>query len=625
MRGRTLLASTTLALLTVVWSAPAALAAPNDSDEPQPPSSTAPARTTTPQRIAPQQGGGESEQPKPKPAPVQEPRTTETPKPTVQPKPTTESPKPTSEQPKPLPAPAQSKTTQAPSSAPAIAIAEPKATLTVSPKTVKQGESVTVNARCENGQVSSLSAPDVSFSGNSGRVAADASVGARTVTLVCVNGNKRSNATDSFEIIARDGVPGGDPRAALAVWPKTVRPGDTIQANPRCENGQVGSLSAPDVSFGGNTGLVSRNARDGDRTVTLTCVNGSKRATATDTFRVSRDGFPGGGNAKAYLAVSPKVVRQGDAIYANGDCVESFQVALFADGVNFSGNRGWVDDNAREGDHTVTRICRGGTKEDRATDTFRVVRGDGWWNGDGPRGLWLSDRSGDRGDSVDVTVRCRDDRARLESTAFDDITLHRDGPRLVGTTHVQHDASRGWHKVTVSCDGHSDSTGFWVNRDHGDRDRYLTLKPGYGHRGDSIDVYVGCDSSLGRLDSDVLDDIDLDHDGSPWRYSGTTHVQDNADTGEHTVKIRCGDETLEEDFFVRGDDGGGGGSGGGGGGDNGQPEGGDFVTVYPQGGVETGGGPVNTPAGVVALGLTGLTGASMSGIGSALGRRGERR
>ncbi|WP_028924777.1 hypothetical protein [Pseudonocardia acaciae] len=604
MRGRTLLASTTLALLTVVWSAPAALAAPNDSEEPKPPASSAPARPHTQQ-----QPGADTETPAPKPAP----------KPAEQPK-TTEAPKPSEA--KPLPAPVQ-KPSPAPSSAPAIAIPEPKATLTVSPKSVKQGESITADAKCENGQVSSLRAPDVSFAGNSGKVADNARVGARTVTLVCVNGSKRADATDSFEIVAKDGTGTGDVRASLAVSPKSVRPGGTINANPRCETGRVDSLSAADVSFGGNTGRVSDRAPEGERTVTLTCVDGAKRGTATDTFRVDRNGLPGIGEPKAYLAVSPRVVKQGEIIYANGYCLESTQVALFGDGVSFRGNRGYVDDNAREGDHTVTRICRSGAKEDRATDTFRVDRGGGW-PGTGPADFWMSDRSGYRGDSVDVSVRCRDNNARLESNALDDITLRRDGSRLTGTTHVERNADYGWHRVTVYCDGHSTTAGFWVNREHGDHDRYLTLKPGSGHRGDSIDVYVGCDRSLGRLESDVLDDIDLDRKGrGSFRWSGTTHVEDDADRGEHTVKIRCGDDTLEETFFVRGDDDKD--DDGGDGGDGGGPSGGDYVTVYPKGGVETGGGPAGGSAGLVALGLTGVTGAGMPGAGSARGRRGERR
>ena len=117
--------------------------------------------------------------------------------------------------------------------------------------------------------------------------------------------------------------------------------------------------------------------------------------------------------------------------------------------------------------------------------------------------------------------------------------------------------------------------GFWVldDRNHGE---YLDLDPSFGHRGDEIDVYVSCDDSVGRLESDVLDDIEVSrYDGHGWRYRATTHVEDDADSGEHTVRIRCGDDTLEESFFVQGD------------GDS--PGGGDQVTVYPKGAPETGG------------------------------------
>jgi hypothetical protein len=301
-------------------------------------------------------------------------------------------------------------------------------------------------------------------------------------------------------------------------------------------------------------------------------------------------------------------------------------VSLDADGVNVRGNRGYVDDNAREGDHTATRVCQDGSRREVARDTFRVIRGDNGGNGgnggngEGPRDFWLSDRSGYRGDSVDVSVRCRDNNARLESDALDDITLHRDGSRLTGSTRVVDHVSNGWHRVTVSCDGHDDSEGFWVLSERGDHDSYLSLDPGYGHRGDEVDIHVGCDDSVGRAESDALDDIDLDHDGRQWRFSGTTHVSDDAEQGEHTVRVKCGDDTLEESFFVQGD-------GDHDGDDGSTPGGGDQVSVYPEGAPETGGGPVDDGGapGLTALGVIGLTGAAIAGTGAALARRNSRR
>jgi hypothetical protein len=135
-----------------------------------------------------------------------------------------------------------------------------------------------------------------------------------------------------------------------------------------------------------------------------------------------------------------------------------------------------------------------------------------------------------------------------------------------------------------------------------------------------VDVHVGCDTWVGRVESDALDVIDLDRDGRPWRYSGMTHVSDDAQPGEHTVRVRCGDDTLEESFFVQGD--------GDHGGDGGEPGGGDAVSVYPLGAPETGGGPVDAaatvstgplsgPAGAwaaAAIGLAGVTAAGASGV-----------
>lgn len=550
MRGRTLLAGTTLALLTLLWSAPAALAVPRDQDEPTPPSSSA--------HPAPQPEG----------RPAQAPKSTQAPKPVEQPKPSQSAP----------------------------AIVAPRASLTVSPKTVRPGDVVVANPRCDNGTLKSLTGDGVSFSGNRARIDQGTAAGGHTVTLVCANGPQEVRATDTFTVEQAGG--GQPPKARLAVSPNVVRPGDVINSGAACNGGQIESLTGEGVRFSGTSGRVDDNAREGDHGITLVCAGQGRKDTATASFRVSRNGGPGD-DPKAHLTLSPKVVKQGDFIYANGYCDNSSPDSLIGDDVSFRGNRGWVADNAREGDHTVRRVCRNGVKTDVATDTFRVVRGDGW-NGQGPGDFRLSDRSGYPGDDVFASVRCRDDRARLDSDVLTDITLRRDGGRLTGTTHVDNDARSGWHRVTVFCDGHSDSLGFWVKRDR-DHDKYLDLDPAYGHRGDEVDVNVGCDWSVGRLESDVLEDIDLDHDGRPWRYHGTTHVEDDAEPGEHTVHIRCGDDTLEETFFVRGSDDTDS--------DDDSPQGGDDVSVYPKGGVETGGGPAQGgAASVLALGLVGMTG-----------------
>jgi hypothetical protein len=325
----------------------------------------------------------------------------------------------------------------------------------------------------------------------------------------------------------------------------------------------------------------------------------------------------------ATLSVSPRVVRQGDTVTFNGGCDNGRQVSLDADGVQVRGDHGYVDDNAREGDHTATRVCAQGPRRETATDHFRVVRGGDNGPGDGPRDFWLSDRSGYRNDNIDVSVRCRDDHAQLESDALVDITLHRDGSRLTGTTHVENGAGNGWHRVTVRCDGHSEDRGFWVLRDHGDHDRYLDVDPGYGHRGDEIDIRVGCDRPVGRVESDALDDVDLSRDSDSWRWEASTHVSDDAGSGEHSVHVKCGDDTLEETFFVKS-----GGDGDNHDSDDSQADGGDQTSVYPKGAPETGGGPVAaegvTPGEAATLGLFGVTGLGVAGTGAALARRNTR-
>jgi hypothetical protein len=536
MRTRTLLAGATLALLTMAWSAPGAMAADNDGSGSQPPSSSVPVP-----------GSADSNKQADKPKPSEEPAPPAPPKP-VEPKPA--EPKPSAPEGRPIapgePAPGQVK--------PGPILSDPKATLSVSPDLVSPGDTITANANCANGQQVSLTGDGVRFDGNRGTVDRNANSGGHTVTLICGNGPKQDRATATFQV--RGIAPGGP--------------------------GSPGWPGGP--------------------------------------------GRPGDGDLRATLSVSPRTVRQGDIVTFNGGCSRGQQVDLRADDVNVRGDRGYVDDNAREGDHTATRVCRDGGRQETATDHFRVIRDDdnhgpGGSTDPGPRDLWLSDRSGYRGDEVDVSVRCRDNSARLEADGLNDITLRRDGSRLTGTTHVEDRADPGWHRVTVSCDGHSDSVGFRVLRDRGDHDRYLHVDPGYGHRGDEVDIHVGCDWSVGRVESDALDDIDVDRDGRDWRYEGTTHVSDDADPGEHTVRVSCGNDTLEESFFVQGDGDHNGDD------DSSEPGGGEYVSVYPVGAPETGGGPVDDGGsrGLTALGVLGLTGAVIAGTGATLARRNSRR
>ena len=631
MRIRTVLAGALLALLAAAWTAPVALAAEtNVGSDPGP-------RSVSSQRLAvstddQNDGSGtagsgtvgsagkeQSSQPS-----VEPPKPANPPKPVEQPKPKPVEPKPV-EQPNPAdPAkpPAQPVPPPPPPIGPKPPIegkpipADPIAHLSLTPNTVKAGDTMHANATCDNGTQNSLTGDGVSFSGLEGTVSQGTSEGNHTVTLVCVNASKRNTATATFQVVKRNDPGGPGLHPSLVVSPKTVKPGDEIQFNGGCPNGRQQTLTADGVDVHGNSGTVRQDAREGGHTATRVCVEGDRTESATDTFQVVTNGEPGGDT----LSVSPKVVRQGDTVYFNGGCRNGRQQSLDAEGVDVRGRIGRVHDDARLGEHTARRTCFHGNVVESVSDTFRVIPGDGGGPGDGPRDFWLSDRSGYRGDSVDVSVRCRDNWARLESDALEDTTLRRDGSRLTGSTRVVDHVSNGWHRVTVSCDGHSDSQGFWVLSDRGDHDRYLSVDPGYGHRGDEVDIHVGCDWSVGRVESDALDDIDLDEDGRPWRHSGTTHVSDDAQPGEHTVRVRCGDDTIEESFFVQGD--------GDRQGDNDSAGGGEQVSVYPVGAPETGGGPAAEAAGgsaalwtVAAIGLTGITGAAMIGTGPVLGRR----
>ena len=614
MRVRTLWAGVALALLTAAWTAPIALAADNgDSTDPSPPSAGAVQRPGQSQvKDTDDSGGGNSgtgsgpsgsggkadDVGKAKP-----PAGGTLPPPAGQPvpsKPPASANPPVVVQPLPIAPP-------------------PTARLSLSRTLVKPGESITASVDCGIGRMEPLSGDGVSFSGLSGTVSQTAAPGGHLVNLVCVNADKRATASAGFTVVKQDDPGNPELRASLRVSPKRVKPGERISFNVDCGKGHAQPLTADGVDISGTSGRVRDDARDGTHNATLTCVDGGQTRTASDSFQVDAQGDQGDDT----LSVSPHTVKQGDRISFNGQCASGRQQYLTAEDVEVHGNTGTVRDDARLGEHTATRSCFHGNGARTVSDNFTVIPNDGPWPGSGPAEFWLSDRSGYRGDSVDVSVRCRDDHARLESDALEDITLSRHGGerRLTGTTRVRDHVGNGWHRVTVSCDGHSEDRGFLVLSDRNDHDRYLSVDPGYGHRGDEIDIRVGCDRWVGRVESDALDDIYLDHDGRPWRYSGTTHVTSDAEPGEHTVRVRCGDDTLEESFFVRGHEDGDDSSDG----DYNSPHGGEQVSVYPLGAPETGGGPVgDSPSGIAALGVLGLTGAGITGAGAALTRRDSR-
>lgn len=416
-----------------------------------------------------------------------------------------------------------------------------------------------------------------------------------------------------------------EPKAALALNPAQVKPGEQFQATGACTPGD-GTLSASrDVSMAGSTGKVSDGASAGDIEITLKCLNGGKTAEVSKTLKVlaapnsDRPGIrpiaPGGpnpGDKRARLSV-PDQLYPGDRFKAVTSCPQG-DGSLGGQFVRFTGLDGIVDDNAAEGRFGVTLRC---PDSDEITEYFYVKRKfDGF---DGKARLNLNPHSGERGDEVDIRAYCPGNgRGRFESDGLDDVRLRLDGGRLTGETHVEREAHFGRTSGRLICDnGDRDWARFYVERD--EHDRFLDLDENYGRRGDDVDVRVHCDRDLKELESDVLKDITLDRDGDDWwKFSGTTHVQDDAEYGEHTIRIKCGDDWLEDDFFVKG----------GGGGDDGDDQGdsGEQAGLYPKGGVETGGGPADgLPLGAVALGLTGVLGAALAGAGSACETRGVRR
>jgi hypothetical protein len=310
----------------------------------------------------------------------------------------------------------------------------------------------------------------------------------------------------------------------------------------------------------------------------------------------------------------PGSVLPGDSFSVSARCENGQVKEIRSDNgdVRVDGERGRVQDNARPGRFSVELTCKGpgGEATARASSYIKEGRGDG--GRDGRAWLDLSPNSGERGDDVDVEAFCpgRGD-ARLEADGLDDIRLHRDGWKLTGTTHVERNADFGRTHATLVCDnGDRARDGFYIRHDD-DIAEFLDLDPGHGKRGDDIDVFVQCNDNdhVSRLESDVLEDIDLDRDGR--YYHGTAKVTDDAETGEHTVRVKCGGDWLEEDFFVHGD------------GDS--SDGGDQTSVYPKGAPETGGGPAQAPLGALALGVTGVLGAGAAGAGQVAERRAARR
>lgn len=386
------------------------------------------------------------------------------------------------------------------------------------------------------------------------------------------------------------------PTAALQVSPDEVEPGKQFVATATCSAGSDAELAADDVSFAGTTGTVDPGAKPGTTiTVTLTCTNADGSDEATDTVKVREPAGQPSPAAKqavgpASVSVDPGERRPGQRFEidfacpagGNGTTTMTADPASVVFDADLEGGR--VKDGAPSGTVTVTLTCPNG---DKATDTLRVVD-------DRKPYLDLDPNDGYRNDKIEVEAYCPGTAdAKLNSPVLDDIVLKRDGDNILrGKTRVEDDAEYGDSFAEVLCKGGEKPTDDFYVLEHRKSD--LDLDPAFGKRGDEIKVFVVCDFTVGRLESDVLEDVEVkrDDDDPKWRYRGRTTVLSDAKEGEHTVKIKCGDDYLDEEFFVI---------------VNGDAEGGTQVTVYPKGAPQTGGGPAGTGPGG-ALGLAGLTG-----------------
>lgn len=380
------------------------------------------------------------------------------------------------------------------------------------------------------------------------------------------------------------------PTASISLNPRSVLPGATFVATTGCGvEGATASLAAAPagISFDKATGRVDGNARPGAYVITLTCDNGGETDVDTAELQVE-EAAPKPPEVDASLSVNPDERKPGERFTVDFTCPPGGGLTTLTakPGVlDFDDDLrgGEVDENAPSGDVELTLTC---PNNDKATDRLKVVDGKNAY-------LDLDPNDGYRDDKIEVEAYCPGTAdAKLNSPVLDDITLTRDGDNILrGKTRVEDDAEYGDSFGEVLCAGGERPKDAFYVLEHRRPD--LDLDLAFGKRGDDVRVYVICDFTVGTLESDVLGDIEVkrDDDDPPWRYRGTTEVVSDAKDGEHTVRIRCGDDILEEQFFVYSD---------------GDAKGGTQVTVYPKGAPQTGGGPVGGPAG--ALGPAGMTG-----------------
>src|SRR5581483_3157243 len=156
------------------------------------------------------------------------------------------------------------------------------------------------------------------------------------------------------------------------------------------------------------------------------------------------------------------------------------------------------------------------------------------------------------------------------------------------------------------------------DRDHhsrGDNNRDEWFRDCDKHRRDHA---CGCDSDKDRdwfrdCDRDHHWDGDRDHDR--WYRDCDKHHRDKACGCDSDKHHHDGDDDKDKDKKKKDKD------------DN-DKKGGKQTSVYPKGAPETGGGPVDdgdNPVAMLALGITGLTGAGLAGAGAIAERRQARR
>jgi hypothetical protein len=362
MRVRTMLVVGTLTLLTMALGAPSALAADDDpgggSAPPTSSAAPAPEESGPPSRPGNRRGGTGEGQP-----------------PDQTHGPSTSSPAP------PPPSPAPSRT-----AAPPAADFHPS--LSVSPRTVRPGDTITVGGGCGPATAAGLDAPDVSFHGSTGQVSGQAREGTHTVTLTCTLRGVTKRASDSFTVVRDHGRgdrgnvergrgdwdrPDWDRRRAyLDLDPNAGDRGEEVDVQAYCPGGGGGRLDSrvlDDVRLHrdgdrlrGRT-HVGHEAERGWSRAFLRCDNG---AGASDGFYVHSDR-----DIAELLDLDPGYGHRGDEVHLYVQCARSVgpldsdvldDVRLDRDGRYYDGLT-HVRGDAEPGEHRVRIRCGADTLE----------------------------------------------------------------------------------------------------------------------------------------------------------------------------------------------------------------------------------------------------------------------